>query len=180
MFFGFFLFFIGYLLRDALRAKNRTPEEELPSGLSVPKCIFLSLIGIAGIIAGGELVVKSASSIAASFGMSDTFIGLTVCAIGTSLPELITGLVAAKKGEIDLAVGNVVGSNLFNLTFVLSLSALISPMAVPEETLTDAVLLIAASILVFLPILKNKKLGRTSGILMVLAYAVYTAYLLIR
>ena len=177
---AFFVFFLFYLIKDALSSKETAKEDSLPAAVSVPKCILFVLLGLAGIVLGGELVVKCASSIASSFGMSDTFIGLTICAIGTSLPELVTSVVAAKKGEIDLAVGNVVGSNIFNLTFVLALSALIHPMRVPSETLMDGTLLILFSMLFFIPILKNKKIGRISGILMVIAYAAYTAYLLLR
>ena len=177
---AFFVFFLFYLMKDALSAKEASPEKEIIGAPSVPKCILFSLLGLAGIVLGGELVVKSASAIASYFGMSDTFIGLTVCAVGTSLPELVTGLVAARKGEIDLAVGNVVGSNVFNLSFVLSLSAIIHPMNVPSETLWDAVILILVSALIFVPIIKNKQLGRVSGILMVLTYIAYTAYLFVR
>lgn len=110
--------------------KENSLQESNDSGKtqSLPKCILLTVCGLAGIILGGQLVVDNASSIAIHFGMSETLTGLTIVAVGTSLPELVTSIAAARKGESDIAIGNVVGSNVFNILFVLAASAAITPM----------------------------------------------------
>ena len=176
----FFVLFLYYLIHSALRSKKDRAEDAPMPVISVKKSILFTILGIAGIVAGGELVVHTASNIASSFGVSDNLIGLTICAIGTSLPELVTGVMAARKGEIDLAIGNVVGSNIFNFAFVLSLSSIISPIAVPQESIMDALILLAVSVMFFLPILKNRNLGRIAGIGMVATYVAYSAYLFVR
>ena len=176
----FFIIFLYYLIHSALRSKKNVAQEAPMPVISVQKSILFTLLGIAGIVAGGELVVHTATSIASSFGVSDNFIGLTICAIGTSLPELVTSIIAARKGETGLAIGNVVGSNIFNFAFVLSLSSIISPIAVPQESIVDAIILLTVSVLLLLPLIKNHRLGRIVGLCMILTYIGYTAYLFVR
>lgn len=144
------------------------------------KSILLSVLGLAGVIAGGQLVVKSASAIAAAAGMSDTLIGLTVVAFGTSLPELVTSIIAARKGENDIAVGNVVGSNIFNILFILGLSSLIAPIAVSQEIITDSLILIGFSAFVWIFAWPKLKVTRPLGISMILLFAAYYVYIFLR
>lgn len=144
------------------------------------KSILLSVLGLTGVIAGGQLVVKSASAIAAAAGMSDTLIGLTVVAFGTSLPELVTSIIAARKGENDIAVGNVVGSNIFNILFILGLSSLIAPIAVSQEIITDSLILIGFSAFVWIFAWPKLKVTRPLGISMILLFAAYYVYIFLR
>ena len=141
---------------------------------------MLSITGVAGIIVGGDLVVDCASDIAASFGIDDVLIGLTVVALGTSLPELVTSIVAAVKGETDIAVGNVVGSNLFNLLFVLGLSVTIHPIEVTMASIYDSAILIIVSIIAAVPMIRRQSLSRAWGILMLLMYGAYLTYIIMR
>ena len=137
------------------------------------------IIGLALIIAGGQFVVNSAKFIAAAFGMSETLIGLTVVAFGTSLPELVTSIVASRKGENELAVGNVVGSNIFNMMFILGISAALHPITVNFACMTDFAILIVASIMVFIFALKNK-INRVEGIVMILFYIATVVFAAVR
>ena len=178
--------FISYLLvlvRSTLieiAVGEKVQIEEIKSR-SLPISIILIIIGLAGVIIGGDLVVDSASAIASQFGMSDTLIGLTIVAIGTSLPELVTSIVAAKKGEADMALGNVIGSNIFNILFVLGLSSAVHSITVNFDSVTDTALLIIANLIVLAIVLKNKKyIKRNAGILMVLIYVIYTIYIILR
>ncbi len=160
---------------------NRQEEQDDEENASpLWKSILLSVLGLAGVIAGGQMVVKSASAIAAAAGMSDTLIGLTVVAFGTSLPELVTSLIAAKKGENDIAIGNVVGSNIFNILFILGLSSLISPIAVSSEIITDSLILIGFSAFVWLFAWPKLKVSRPLGISMILLFAAYYVYIFLR
>lgn len=156
-------------------------EIEEVKSRSLPVSILLIAIGLAGIILGGDLVVKSATKIAAEFGMSNTLIGLTIVAMGTSLPELVTSIVAAGKGEADLALGNVIGSNIFNILLVLGISSSVHAISVQFDSVIDTVLLVIVNFIVLTIVLKKKSsIGRGTGILMVLMYAVYTAYIIMR
>ena len=149
------IIFVAYLavtVRDALKARqeNTTEQSEEPHITSIPTIILYVMVGIAGIVWGGDLVVDSASAIALTFGWSETFIGLTIVALGTSLPELVTSVVAAKKGESDLSLGNAIGSNIFNILLVLGASSAVHPIAVNPFTIYDTIFLIASSIIVYL------------------------------
>ena len=138
--------------------------------------------GLAAVIFGGDLVVDNAVVIAKAAGWSEPFIGLTIIAIGTSLPELVTSIVAARKGESGLALGNVVGSNIFNLLFILGLSSTIMPIPVnPESIMNGIILLVMTAVLFVWCLISNKKgkLSRVSGILWILFYVAYTVYLLL-
>lgn len=177
--FGSLLVYLGYLICITMRNKNIVQAEEAKL-LSPGKSILYTILGIAGIVIGGDLTVESANDIASALGMSDTIIGLTVLAVGTSLPELVTSLIATKKGENDLAMGNVIGSNIFNILGVLGLSATISPVTVSGLSVVDLILFILFCLAVYLVSSPKNKIGRLSGILMVLTYAGYMTYAVIR
>lgn len=174
-----FAAFLVWMVMEAKKARANADEEEIET-LPGWKCIVFIIGGILAIVFGGDLVVDSASAIAAAFGLSQTLIGLTVVAFGTSLPELVTSLVAAKKGETDMALGNVIGSNIFNILLVLGVAAAVSPMAMMMENLVDTIILIAVSILVWIFAWRQKKLNRVHGIIMILIYAAYVVYICMR
>ena len=148
--------------------------------MSVIKMILLIFVGGTFITIGGDLVVDESKIIASAFGMSDTLIGLTIVALGTSLPELVTGIVAAKKGAVDLALGNVVGSNIFNILMVLGLAAVVSPMSITVENLIDIGLLVVFSLIVLFMSKTKKTLVKVEGLIMVLMYFAYLAYIIAR
>ena len=179
-----FVFFMYITVREGLRGRKdaKKEHEDEVENMSFPigKSIVLLVVGLAGIVFGGDLSVEGAKEIARAFGLSEALIGLTIVAIGTSLPELVTSIVAAKKGESDIALGNVVGSNLFNIFFILGCSATILPMHVSGTYIYDIGLLIIVSVLAFIPIAKSKKVGRVMGGVMTLAYVAYRVYLIMR
>ena len=171
--------FAAYLtLLIILGKKNKTAESDEPP-VPVVKSVLLIVFGVACIIIGGQLVVNNAVAIAAFFGMSQTLIGLTVVALGTSLPELVTSIVASRKGENALAVGNVVGSNLFNLLLILGVSATIHPIAVNFASVLDLGILIVVSVITLLFCL-TKRISRVEGAVMVLLYASTIAFAILR
>lgn len=164
--------------------KDSVKDEENTSEIKMSKNILLSLIGVVGIVFGGNLVVDSATNIAYSLGMSEKLVGLTIVAVGTSLPELVTSIVAALKGENDIALGNVLGSNIFNLVLILGASATITPIAVSGVMIIDFIILIAVTLFIGALIFFNKKdekrLGRLEGIILVGIYVAYLAYIIMR
>lgn len=174
----FFIIFMYTTIKTALN--NRTQETEETKRHSPLVSVIMAVGGLAGIIIGGQLVVNSASSIATSFGVSQNLIGLTIVAIGTSLPELVTSIVASRKGENEIAVGNVVGSNLFNIFFVLAASASLSPIPVTNESIIDMLVLIGVSLIAYIFAWTGKKIGRVEGAIMVAMYLGYTAYIIMR
>ncbi len=171
-----FVAYVAYLVICAI--KNREESGEEIKALSPFLSVVYIVGGLAAVIFGGDLVVDNATVIAQAAGWSETFIGLTIIAIGTSLPELVTSIVASKKGENELALGNVVGSNIFNLMLILGLSSSISPIAVDSRAVANMILLLVMTALMYLLCVARKKLGRVEGITMVALYAVYTLYLL--
>lgn len=173
-----FFCYIFYLITDARR--KRTEEEEPEENIPLWKCSVLILFGLVLIIGGGQAVVYGAKAVAQVFGMSETLIGLTIVAVGTSLPELVTSVVAARKGETGLAVGNVVGSNIFNILFILGISSTIHPIGVNVASVYDVIILIGVSILVFLFSMKGKVINRIEGIIMLLIYAADMVFAVIR
>ena len=177
-----FVVFLYMMISSAkkARASGELSEEDEYKIMPVWKCLLCITGGAAAIALGGKIVVDSASDIARAFGMSDNLIGMTIVALGTSLPELVTSIVAARKGEVDMALGNVVGSNIFNILFVLGIAATISPIAFTMKNTVDATVLIAMSLLVLLLCLPKKKLLRWHGALMLAVYAGYTAYIFVR
>lgn len=178
-----FAAFLYYMVVSGLKARKEGSEEdevEEIKDISTFRCIFYILIGAVAIAGGGDMVVDSASNIAAHFGLSQTLIGLTIIACGTSLPELVTSLVAARKNELDMALGNVIGSNIFNVLLVLGIAATISPVAVTMENVIDLIVMSAMSVLVFLFTLKDKKINRIQGVIMLVIYIGYIVYTCVR
>ena len=172
--------YLGFLVYSAVKGRTGLPGDEEIKTMSPLKSVFYTALGIAGIVVGGDLVVDSASDIAAAFGLSQTIIGLTILAVGTSLPELVTSLVATRKGENDLAMGNVIGSNIFNILGVLGLSAAVSPVKVSGFSVIDLSLFIGFCLIIYLVTYFRNKIERLPGILMVLTYLGYMTYAVMR
>jgi len=195
-----FVFYVYMQVRSALKSKHETEiskkaakkhmaddgelqaaqmaAEEPVHVMSPLMSILLIIIGLVLIITGGNLVVDSATEIARSLGLSEAFIGLTVVAFGTSLPELVTSIVAARKGENDLALGNVIGSNIFNILLILGVSAAIHPVSVAFASIIDLIILTAVSIITLLMAWRGEEINRKEGAAMVLMYLIYVGYLL--
>lgn len=176
--FALLIAYLVYLVFAAI--KNRTEAGEEIKVMSPLKSVIFTLIGIAGIAFGGDMVVDAATDIAKTFGLSDVIIGLTILAVGTSLPELVTSLVATRKGENDLAMGNVIGSNIFNILGVAGLSGAISPYSVGHLSIIDLCLFIAVSVIIYIIVRMRNKIERLPGIAMVLMYAAYMVYAVMR
>lgn len=172
-----FIVYIVYLIFNGKR--NPKKDEE---GKKVPtwKCILLIIFGLILIVGGGQAVVHSSKEIARTMGMTETLIGLTIVAVGTSLPELVTSIVAARKGQTELAVGNVIGSNIFNLMFILGISAVIHPVAVNVASIYDMLILVLVSIMTFIFSLSSKKIGRIEGGIMVVIYMISILFAILR
>lgn len=179
-----FAFFMYTTVKAGLKEREtlNSEQEEALSNMHMPmwKSILILVVGLAGIVIGGDMSVEGAKEIARIFGLSEALIGLTIVAFGTSLPELVTSVIAAKKGESDIAVGNVIGSNIFNVFFILGTSATILPMNVSSTYLYDIGMLIGVMVITYIPIAKTRRVGRPMGIAMVLAYVAYTVYLIMR
>lgn len=187
LFFGYTVFLIIRTRRENRRKASDEPKTQesatpTPTKKEMPLWlgIILAAVGLAGVIFGGDLVVKSAAQIAQAVGMSEALVGLTIVAVGTSLPELVTSIVASVKKENDIAVGNVIGSNIFNVVFVLGLSSAISPLTVDISALADMLVMLGTGIIILLISLFSKKTTRWQGIVMTLAYMGYLAYIIIR
>lgn len=138
------------------------------------------IVGMAGIMLGGDMVVDSSVKIAESFGVSTQLIALTVVALGTSLPELVTSIVAARKRETDIALGNVIGSNIFNIFFVLGSAAVVSPLTLNATAFVDILIMTAVSIIVLALASFRSNISRPNGIFMLMMYFAYTAYIVMR
>ena len=173
---GFFLVYLGYLFN---MAKKGNAEEEAGEMLPLWKQLLMLVIGIGCIVFGSDLTVDNATIIAETLGMDDRLIGLTIVAFGTSLPELVTSVTAAKKGNADIAIGNIVGSNIFNILFVVGTTALITPVAFKMGFFIDSAVALAAGLLLWFGVMKEQKLKRPLGFVMLIAYAVYFGYLLV-
>lgn len=175
-----FVTYMSYLVYKTI--KDRKPADEEIAEISLTKSLLFLIGGLAFVIVGGDLVVDSATVIAKSWGVSDALIGLTIIAMGTSLPELVTSIVAAKKNECDMAIGNVIGSNLFNLLFVLGMSATISPIAIDLTSgiLIDAVVLLAVTVMMYIFSITGNKLQKLEGVAALLCYGGYLAYIITR
>ena len=175
--------YLCYMLYSALKAKNGVSDEDEQgekTSLSGWRCAVYILGGMFAIKYGGDFVVGGASAIAEDFGLSQNMIGLTIVAMGTSLPELVTSVVAARKNELDMAVGNVIGSNIFNVLLILGLAAAISPVTMHMENLIDAAILILASVLVWIFARTKEKIVRSEGVVMLGMYALFMVYICIR
>lgn len=169
--------YLVVVIRSAL--KNRT-EEEASKTMPLWKSALAIIGGLAAIVFGGNLVVDNASLIAESLGMSSTLIGLTIVAIGTSLPELVTSIVAAKKGEAGIALGNAVGSCIFNILFILGSASILTPIHAVPELIIDTAILIVVCLLIFVFAWTKKQTTRLEGVVCILLYLGYSAYIILR
>ncbi|SFR98830.1 calcium/sodium antiporter [Anaeromicropila populeti] len=169
----FIIFFI-YLIQ--LSRKNNGAADDIPAANkndSFFKLIIITIIGLISIVAGSKFTVSSASALASIMGLSERFIGLTIVAFGTSLPELITSIMAARKGKDEIAIGNVVGSNIFNILFILGTTSLLFPINYAQGFIFDNIICILSVLLLWLCVFKTKKLGRIGGGIMVICYIAY-------
>ena len=177
---GLMAIFMVYLVKQAKNGSSDDETTVVGEKDTMLKLLIFVVIGIVCIVIGSNVTVDAASYVAEKCGMSPRLIGLTIVAFGTSLPELVTSATAAKRGKVDIAIGNIVGSNIFNILFVVGVSALITPVAFAAEFIKDTVVAIAAAVLLFVCVLnKKRELNRTGGIIMLVCYAVYFAYILI-
>ena len=187
----FLIVFAGYIftmVRSAMKARAAGQKVEIEGveecdnmkELSYGKSILFLIVGAAAIAFGGDLTVDTASRIAIELGMSQTLVGLTIVSIGTSLPELVTSVVAARKNEVDMAVGNAIGSNIFNILMVLGIASAISPLQLIGENIIDIVVLVVFSIVVWFFGATKKEISRTEGIIMICLYLCYSAYIIMR
>ena len=170
-----FIAFLAYLF--VMSKKNKAAEEEAECQMSYLKCIIFIIAGGIMVVWGSYLVVDAASEIARAFGMSERFIGLTIVAFGTSLPELVTSVTAAKSGNAGIAIGNIVGSNIFNILFVIGTTALICNVPFESKFLIDSAVAVAAGVILWLGTIRHKELRRPCGVVMLVAYVGYFAYL---
>ena len=169
-----FILYLAYLFRLAKNNKEEDTEESRSP-------LFLLINAIVGgviIVWGSNITVDSATALAKMIGLSESFIGLTIVALGTSLPELVTSVTAARKGNADIAIGNIVGSNIFNILFVIGTASLITPIPFASNFLIDAIIAILAGVLLWISVFRTKKLTRPWGIVMLICYAAYFVYLL--
>lgn len=177
LFFAIFLYYLIAMARKNRRGKNVKKDVEKPK-YKLGKSFLFVVLGLVGVIGGSQLVVSSASFIASSIGVSERFISLTVIAFGTSLPELVTTITAAKRGESDLLVGNIVGSNIFNICIVLALPVLFAGGIVPNSfEVVDLVMLVFSSVLLCFLARHDHKITRANGVLMLILFAIYFGYL---
>lgn len=174
------LLFLVYLIYLFVMTKHRKEEEEAQTDAPVWKMMLFVVLGAALIVIGADVSVDAATEIARVIGLSERFIGLTIVALGTSLPELCTSVVAARKGKADLAIGNIVGSDIFNILFVVGTTALIVPVPFNPAFVIDSAVAIGAAVLLWICVVKNKKLVRSAGIVMLAGYAAYFAYLMMK
>ena len=170
-----FIVFLGYLF--VMSKKGNSHENEEVKDIPVWKCILFMLVGGVMVVKGSDFAVSGASAIARFFGMSERFIGLTIVAFGTSLPELVTSVTAAKKGNAGIAIGNIVGSNIFNILFVIGTTALICTVPFESKFIIDTIIAIASGAVLWLGTYKNRELRKPCGIVMLLGYAAYFIYL---
>ena len=175
-----FIAYLSYLFIMTKKGLIEAEEEDQIAHLrTIPILLFLTVIGIAIVVLGSNFAVDGASGIAKYFGVSERIIGLTIVALGTSLPELVTSVTAAKRGKADIAIGNIVGSNIFNILFVIGTSALITPVAYQSKFIIDSIVAIGACVLLYLCVFKDHELSRWGGITMLIAYAIYFVYLML-
>lgn len=176
-----FAYFLFLMIKSALKSAANSAEMDEDE---ITQSVVISLVSIVGgaaaIAIGGDWVVDSASTLAMALGMSETMVGLTIVAVGTSLPELVTSFVAARKGEVDMALGNAIGSNVFNILMVLGVAAIISPIDFLMSNAIDILAVVVATVICWAYTAKNKYLDRKMGIIMVLGYVAYMVYVIMR
>jgi len=175
-----FILYLTYLFVCAKKNPEENSEEATAKPRKLWQLLLLTVIGLGLIILGSNFAVDGASAIARILGLSERFIGLTIVALGTSLPELFTSVAAARKGNADIAIGNIVGSNIFNILFVIGISSLIIPVPFASGFIFDTAIVIFASVLLLLCCLRRRKLNRLSGIIMLASYAAYFAYIALK
>lgn len=171
-----FLFYLGYLFLSARKNKEEVQEESKKQPMW--KMLLATVIGLGIVIWGSDITVDAATSLAEFIGLSERFIGLTIVALGTSLPELFTSVSAARKGKADIAIGNIVGSNIFNILFVVGTTALMTPVVFARNFMFDTLVAVGAGVLLLLCVIRGKKLTKISGGIMLVCYAAYLFYLL--
>lgn len=176
----FLSIFMYYVIEIGLKSRKNTANEPTPKNITWGKNILITLLGLAAIIVGGDLVVDNGTKIAYSLGMSETLVGLTIIAIGTSLPELVTSVSAALKKESEIALGNIVGSNIFNILFVLGASSVISPLAVSDKVFMDVVFMIILTVVLLIFSRTGFKIGKREGLVLAAAYVIYLVYIIVR
>lgn len=172
--------FISYIISMIKKVKSNTKEENNNEQKNILITIVLGILGLIAIIWGGDLVVNSASAIAIKLGMSENLVGLTIVAVGTSLPEFVTSAMATKKGELSIAIGNIIGSNIFNILLILGVASVINPMTVSMLALCDIIFMICSVVLFILLTVKNKAVNRKNGFILVLVYIAYLIITIIR
>lgn len=175
-----FTVFMYYIFEVARNNRDKIPVEETSEKATWGKNTFRTIIGLAAIIFGGELVVRNSTEIAVSLGMSETLVGLTIVAIGTSLPELVTSIMAAIKKQSEIALGNIVGSNIFNILFVLGTSSLITPLPVNSKIFVDIGLLVILTVILLVFSRTNFRIGKIEGTFLAVAYILYLVFIIIR
>ena len=188
MFVLFCLYIILLVFRDLKQRKNdlklveedKQAEDKQQPTRKTWLSILFTILGLAGVVGGGTLTVNAAKELAALFGMSELLIGLTIVAVGTSLPELVTSFVASKKGENDIAVGNVIGSNIFNIIFILGFSGMINPLSLTSNSWFDVIVMVIAIFMIFIFALKKGKVNRIEGAIMMVLYIAYLTYIALR
>lgn len=174
----FMILYLLYLLKMAKSGKASEESVETEKKGSIFKMAVMVVVGAAMIVYGSDVTVDAATELAVLFGMDDRVIGLTIVAFGTSLPELVTSVTAALKGKADIAVGNIVGSNIFNILFVVGTSALITPVEYKADFLVDSIAAVAAAVLLLVCVARKKSLGRLGGTVMLAGYGAYFIYLI--
>ncbi len=174
VFLGIFVFYLFRLYRIS----RKSPQEEPPKTHSIGKLIVFLLLGFGAIVLGSQLTVKGATALAQAMGMSERFIGLTIVAFGTSLPELVTSLSAARKGNADIAIGNIVGSNIFNILFILGTTATIIPVPFAPNFYVDTTIALLAGLFLLAFALPKKRLSWMAGLTLLISYVAYFLYLL--
>ena len=175
--FGVFLF---YLIEMAVLSKEADDEVEEIVKLPLSKSILFSVLGLIGVVFGGDMVVSASTEIALKLGMSETLVGLTIVAVGTSLPELVTSVTAARKGESDIAIGNIIGSGLFNIFFILGVSATIHPIGVSSKLIFEFVVLAIVTIISHIFSTSKKEVSKTEVFILTFIYLAYMVYIIIR
>lgn len=176
----FLSIFMYYVIENGLKSRKDAVDSAAPTDIRWGKKVFITLIGLAAIIVGGDFVVDNGTKIAYSLGMSETLVGLTIIAVGTSLPELVTSITAALKKESEIAIGNIIGSNIFNILFVLGVSSVISPLSVSGEVVTDVVFMIVLTMVLLIFARTGYKIGKLEGVVLAIAYVVYLVYIIMR
>ncbi|AST90308.1 sodium:proton exchanger [Sutcliffiella cohnii] len=180
LFFLIFMYYIFEVARNSREQTNNINEAAATENITWGKNIVFTLIGLAAIIYGGDLVVKNSTEIAYALGMSETLVGLTIVAIGTSLPELVTSITAAIKKQSEIALGNIVGSNIFNILFVLGSASVVSPLAVNGKVFVDAIFMIIMTFILLIFSRTRYRVGKIEGLVLATTYIAYMIFIILR